>query len=114
MRRMVEKMMNCYGQDIVVVQGDERKSVRGFFQSATGKVERLAMPEMGALGRESRERFIYIGPVEPEIEQGNLVEVEGRSYHVRSATCIWGDGQPVYCWAMCVEMGGEDLWGLSG
>lgn len=106
--------MNCYGQDLVVVQGAERRSVRGFLQPVTGKVERLALPEMGALGRESRERFVYIGPAEPELEPGNWVEADGKAYHVRSAQVIWGDGQPVYCWAMCVEMGGEDLWGSNG
>ena len=114
MRRMVEKMMNGYGREMTVVQGESQTVVRGFFQPVTGKVERLALPEMGALGRESRERFIYIGPAEPELKTGNTVEVAGKSYHVRSADVIWGNGQPVYCWAMCVEKGGEDLWGSSG
>ena len=114
MRRMVEKMMNCHGQDITVVQGEARRAVRGFLQSITGKVERLALPEMGALGREGRERYIYIGPAEPELEPGDRVEFDGKGYHVRSAQVIWGNGQPVYCWAMCVETGGEDLWGSNG
>lgn len=114
MRRMVEKMMNSHGRDMVVERGGAEVKVRGFFQPVTGKAERLALQEMGALGMESRERFIYIGPAEPEVEKGDLVTVAGKAYHARSAACIWGDGQPVYCWAMCVEKGGEDLWGSNG
>lgn len=106
--------MNCYGREIIVVQGDERLCVRAFFQPVTGKAERLARPEMGALGRENREQFVYIGPGSLELDRENMVEVGGKSYHVRSAQVIWGDSQPLYCWAMCVEKGSENLWGSSG
>ena len=106
--------MGCYGRELVAVHGTERTSVRGFFQPVTGKVERLALKQMGALGLESRERFIYIGPAAVALERGDLVEVEERVYHVRSAECIWGDGEPVYCWAMCTQRGCEDAWGSNG
>lgn len=114
MRRMVEKMMNCYGREIVVARGKENFSLRGFFQPVTGKVERLAIPAAGTLGRENRERYVYIGPVQPELEPGDRIHVNGKDYHVRSAQVIWGDGEGVYCWAMCTEKGGADEWGLNG
>lgn len=114
MRRMVEKMMNCYGRALVVEHGGEIISLRGFLQPVTGKLERLATPEMDALGQECRERFVYIGPVEPALEPEDLIRAEEKHYRVRSAQVIWGDGAPVYCWAMCVEKGSEDLWGSNG
>lgn len=114
MRRMVEKMMNCYGREITVVRGEESFSLRGFFQPVTGKVERLAISTAGPLGMENRERYVYIGPVHPAPEPGDQVRVDGKDYHVRSAQLIWGNGEKIYCWAMCTEKGGADEWGLNG
>lgn len=114
MRRMVEKMMNCHGRDLILTRGEERFSLRGFLQPVTGKVERLALVKAGPLGAESRERFIYIGPVEPEAKQGDRICAGDREYLVRSAQVIWGENSPVYCWAMCVEKGSEENWGSNG
>ena len=106
--------MGCYGREMVAVRGSERMDVKGFFQPVTGKVERLAMKQMGPLGLESRGRFVYIGPASVELEQGDVLEVDGRGYHVRSAECVWGDREALYCWAMCTERGCEDAWGSNG
>lgn len=106
--------MICHGRDLILTRGEERFSLRGFLQPVTGKVERLAMTQMGPLGLESRERFVYIGPVEPEARQGDQIVAGDRGYHVRSAQVIRGDNGPVYCWAMCVEKGSEDSWGSNG
>lgn len=114
MRRMVEKMMICHGRDLILNRGEEQFSLRGFLQPVTGKVERLALVQMGPLGEESRDRFIYIGPVEPEAERDDLILAEERQYRVCSAQVIWGTDGPVYCWAMCVEKGSEDQWGSNG
>lgn len=114
MRRMVEKMMACHGRDLVLIRGEEQFSLRGFFQPVTGKVERLALVQAGPLGQESREQFIYIGPVEPEAAQGDRVKADGAEFEVRTARVIWGGNGPVYCWAMCVEKGCEDAWGSNG
>lgn len=106
--------MACHGRDLTLIRGEERFSLRGFLQPVTGKVERLAMVKMEPLGEESRDRFIYIGPAEPEAAQDDMILSGGREYRVRSAQVIWGNGEPVYCWAMCVEKGSEDNWGSSG
>lgn len=114
MRRMVEKMMAQYGREMTLLQGGQQTVVRGFFQGVTGKAETLALPGMGPLGAEGKERFIYIGPAEPELSKGDRVCLDGKKYLTRSTQVIWGLGEPVYCWAMCVEEGGEDLWGSNG
>ena len=106
--------MGCYGRDLILIRGEDRFSLRGFFQPVTGKVERLALAQMGPLGQESRERFIYIGPVEPEAEPGDQVMAGEKQYRICSAQLIWGGDGPVYCWGMCVEKGCEDNWGSSG
>ena len=66
MRRMVEKLLEQYGTQIRV----EGKVLRGVFQPMTGKLERLAVHSPGPMGLEGRLRYVYIGPVEPELRGG--------------------------------------------
>lgn len=109
MRRMVEKLLAQYGTVVTV----DQHRVRALFQPVTGKLERLAVPEPGPLGQVDRDRYIYIGPVEPELEEDMELTVAGKCCLVRSVQRIFGDNGPVYCWALCVEKGREDTWGTS-
>ena len=101
MRIMVEKLLAQYGMEIRV----EDHTVRALFQPVTGKLERLALLDPGPMGLQSRGRYVYIGPVEPEIREDMVLSVAGGDYTVRSARQIFGNGGPLYCWAMCVEKG---------
>ena len=107
MRRMVEKLLGQYGMQISV----EGREVRAVFQPMTGKLERLAVHSPGPLGLEGQLRYVYIGPVEPELREGMTLQVSGRSYRVRTAGAIQGSNGPVYTWAMCVEKGRSEPWG---
>lgn len=104
MRIMVEKLLRQHGMDIRL--GDRR--VRGLLQPVAGKLDRLAKLEPGPLGLQSRQRYVYIGPLEPQPREDMVLTVEGKGYIVRSAHRIAGPGGPVYSWAMCVEQGGTD------
>lgn len=110
MRRMVEKLLKQYGMEVAVGEA----TVRALFQPVTGKLERLALNQPGMIGLESRKRYVYIGPVEPELRNGMAVAVAGKEYYIRTAQQIPGNDGPAYTWAMCVEKGGEDQWGMSG
>lgn len=109
MRVMVEKLLNQFGTDVTV--GDRR--VRAIFQGMTGNMERLAVPEPGVLGLESRKRYVYIGPLEPQLQEDETVTVAGKEYRIRTAQQISGGSGPVYTWAMCVEKGRGDDWGMN-
>ncbi len=106
MRSMVERILRQYGRDMNVARGQERFSSRGFFQSVTGKLERLSKAQPGPLGLESRKQFLLFLPVEPELQEDDVVTVEGKAYQVRTVQQVSGTGEGVYQWAMCVEMGG--------
>lgn len=103
MRKMVEKLLKQHGMEIQV----NGCPVRALFQPVTGRLERLAVREPGPLGTESGKRYIYIGPVEPEVREDQQIRVEGQAYLVRSAQEITGNNGPAYTWAMCVEKGRE-------
>ena len=106
MRIMVEKLLKQHGMEIRV----EGRVIRALFQSVTGKLERLAERMPGVLGVESGKRWIYIGPLEPELREDQVLTVEGGEYLVRSVQRINGANGPVYVWAMCVEKGREEPW----
>lgn len=106
---MVEKLLNQHGME---VQLGER-TVRALFQPVTGRLERLAIQEPGPLGLQSRQRYVYIGPLEPQLREDDVLTVAGKGYIVRSVQQVMGSGGPVYTWAMCVEKGREDTWGTS-
>ena len=103
MRIMVEKLLEQHGMEIQV----EQTPVRALFQPVTGRLERLAIPDPGPLGLQSRQQYLYIGPVEPQLEMDMELTVAGRRYAVRTAHRINGSDGPVYSWAMCVEKGRE-------
>ena len=101
MRIMVEKLLRQYGMEMRV----GNQAVRGLFQPVTGRMERLALPDPGPLGLQSRQRYLYIGPVEPLVQPDTELTVAGKRYAVRSAHRIEGNNGPAYSWAMCVEKG---------
>lgn len=111
---MVEKILTGYGREMTLRLGSGEYTVRGFFQSVTGKNEGLARLDPGPLGLISGMRYVYIGPAEPSVGEGDVLEVDGKKYRVRNAALVEGAGSPVYTWAMCVEKGREDTWGLNG
>lgn len=106
MRKMVEKLLRQHGMEIRV----NECTVRALFQPVTGKLERLAERVPGPLGVQNAKRWIYIGPVEPELREDQQIRVEDRSYLVRSAQQITGNNGPAYTWAMCVEKGRDVPW----
>ncbi len=114
MRKAVEAILQENGSAAVLTRGTEQWNVKALMQPMTGKVERWAKVEMGPLGQIGRGRWIYYGPAEPRAEQGDQVEMAGKQYLVRTAQVIRGHEEPVYCWAMCVEKGAADEWGVTG
>ena len=98
---MVEKLLRQYGVDLLLGE----RPVRGLFQSVVGKLDRLARLEPGALGLESRKRYVYIGPLDPEPQEDMVLQVQGKEYVIRTAHRITGPNGPLYSWAMCEEKG---------
>ena len=98
---MVEKLLRQYGMDLRL--GD--RTVRGLLQPVVGKLDRLAKLEPGPAGLESRQRYVYIGPLEPAPRVDMVLTAQGKGYLVRSCHEITGPDGPIYSWAMCVEKG---------
>lgn len=113
MRRMVDKILSSYGSAVTLHRGDTVHSVRAFFQPVRSKSWQYLEGNYSPLGEVPRGQYVYIGPVEPAAEVGDTLTVAGRDYWLRRTELILDRNGPVYCWGMCVEKGGEDVWGQS-
>lgn len=109
MRRMIAKLLEQYGTDVELGE----RTVRALFQPVTGSLERLAVKAPEVTGCASGKRYVYIGPVEPLPEEDGVLTVAGKAYRIRTAQHVNGTNGPAYSWAMCVEKGREDTWGMN-
>lgn len=114
MRRMLEKILCCYGREVIIQTEAESRTVRAFLQPVTGRGENMTRIGNSPLGTEEKEQFIYIGPVLPEAEKGDLLVCREGEYILRRCELIDGIGGPAYRWGMCIRKGAEDTWGLNG
>jgi len=111
MRRIVDKILNQYGTDLVLTCNGEEKTVRGFFRAVNSKslqsMEAVASP----LGETDRGQYTYIGPAEVALSDGDTVTVGGMSYRFRRAEPYYYGDQILYYWGICMEKGGNYSWG---
>lgn len=107
---MVEKIFHYHGQNMKIERAGERFPVRAFLQVVTGNAKQQSRLEVCPLGTVPQGRYIYTGPVCPELCQGDILLLGDKAYLVRQAETV----QNTYTWAMCVEKGREDTWGVNG
>lgn len=106
---MVGKLLAQYGTRVDL----DGRTVWALFQPVTGRLERLAVRIPEVLGCGSGKRYVYIGPVDPEPREDGVLIVAGKAYRIRTAHLVPGNDGPIYSWAMCVEKGQEDIWGMN-
>ena len=111
MRQMVDKILKTYGTAVKLSHGADTYEIFAFFQPVRSKSWQYLEGNYSPLGEIPRGQFVYIGPVEPEAEQGDTLTVGQKQYWLRRTELIRDGNGPVYCWGMCVEKGGEDHWG---
>ena len=114
MRGMLEKILSCYGKSLEIHCADGVKCVRAFLQPVTGRAENMSAIENSPLGKREKWQYVYIGPVEPAVEEGDMLECPEGKFLLRRCERVDGIGGPAYRWGMCVRKGAEDTWGLNG
>ena len=108
---MVEKILRCYGRKIRIPAHD--RWVYGFLQSVRGKGQNMVLKEAGPLGMAPMGQYVFIGPVEPELQRDEVLETDGKKYVLRRVELVFGTGGAAYQWGMCVEKR-DDGWGSNG
>ncbi len=111
MRKLIEGMFERYGRAVTVTHGDVIRESRGIFQPSTSRaVERLQW-EQTPLGTDPKGQYLFIGPVEPEIDAGDTLTADGKDYQVRREEIYYDREEPLYRWCICARMGKVDTWG---
>lgn len=113
MKLVISKILKSYGTAVTLCHQGEKYNIRAFFQPVRSKSWQYLNGTYSPLGEISRGQYVYIGPVEPLAEPGDVVLVGEKGYLVRQAEMLYNADGPMYCWGMCVERGGEDQWGTQ-
>ena len=113
MRQTVEKVLSQHGTDLTIVSGLESKTVRGFFRAVNSKSWQSMESEATLLGEITRGQYVYMGPVDAAVQEGDTLLLGNSSYLFRRTELYYYGNQPVYQWGLCVEKGVNDTWGIQ-
>jgi hypothetical protein len=113
MRRTVEKVLSQHGTDLTIVSGLEQKTVRGFFRAVNSKSWQSMESEATLLGEITRGQYVYMGPVDAVVKEGDTLILGEKRYLFRRTELYYYGNQAVYQWGLCVEKGVNDTWGIQ-
>ena len=113
MRSAVERIFAKYGTGLTIDSGEKSITVRGFFRAVNSKSWQSMESEATLLGEISRGQYVYIGPVNAGVQEGDTLRLEGKEYLFRRVEFYWYWNLAVYQWGMCVEKGVNDTWGTQ-
>lgn len=112
MRQIFKRVLKKYGVPAVVEHEGERVSLRIFFQPSMSKSWDSMNPIVTPLGQLPGGQYLYIGPADQPISQGDQVCVGEQRYIMRRVETYLDSNGPIYRWALCVRKGDEDRWGV--
>ena len=112
MRSAVERIFAKHGTELTIHSGEKRITVRGFFRAVNSKSWQSMESEASLLGEITRVQYVYMGPTEVTIREGDTLELGERSYVFRRVEPYYYGDAPVYQWGLCVEKGVNDIWGI--
>ena len=112
MRATVESVMAKHGTDLTIVSGSETKTARGFFRAVNSKSWQSMESEASLLGEITRGQYVYMGPAEVTIGEGDTLRLGDRAYVFRRVEPYYFGDEPIYQWGLCVEKGVNDIWGI--
>ena len=110
-RGMVDKILLSYGSIMTLHHDGQDHRIRACFQPVRSKSWDASDSNYSPLGEIPRGRYIYLGPLDPEAVAGDTIQRDDRQFLVRRSELVYDQKGPAYCWALCLEKGGEDHWG---
>ena len=111
MKTAMESLMARWGTDMTIVSGEEETTVRGFFRAVNSKSWQNMESVVSLLGEISRGQYVYLGPADTAVKEGDTLNLGQKSYLFRRVEAYYFENQPVYLWGLCVETGVNDTWG---
>ncbi len=111
MRKMVRTILRQHGTKMTLNHAGTVVTVKGFFQPVRSKSWQSLVDLDTPLGEVFRGQYIYIGPPDVAVADGDILTVGGKSYFLRRVEKYRYGDEAVYTWGMCVEKGVNDTWG---
>lgn len=105
---MAAGILRQYGTAMTLTRQGEDVQVKGFFQPVRSKSWQSVVSAGSPMGELRRRQFIYIGPTEPDAQDGDILTVGQKQYILRRVEKYYYGDEPVYLWGQCVEKGAED------
>lgn len=113
MNMAMEPLFTRWGTDMTIVSAEEHKTVRGFFRAVNSKSWQNMESVVSLLGEISRGQYVYIGPADAAVKEGDTLILGEKSYLFRRVEPYYFGNQPIYQWGLCVEKGVNDTWGTQ-
>ena len=113
MKVTMETLFTRWGTDMTIVSAEEHKTVRGFFRAVNSKSWQNMESVVSLLGEISRGQYVYIGPADAAVKEGETLLLGEKSYLFRRVEPYYFGNQPIYQWGLCVEKGVNDTWGTQ-
>ena len=113
MKARIEAVLERYGTALTIVTEGKEKTVRGFFRAVNSKSWQSMESEATLLGEISRGQYVYMGPAEAGVREGDSLRLDGREYLFRRVELYRYREERLYQWGLCVEKGVNDTWGIQ-
>ena len=110
MERYIKEILAQYGAILTVCHGETQTACRGFLRPVTGKYWQNMEHVLSDIGQVPRGQYVYLGPPEVPLVQGDRVILEGTAYLVRRGERILLGDRCLYYWGLCIQEGTEDTW----
>ena len=107
MVKVLERVMERYGTEMIWKHGGEEEALRGFLQPVTSRSWQKLLREVTPLGSVPTGMYVYFGSVSKAVAAGDMLRQGERDYQIRRTEYIYDRTGPAYLWALCVRKGGE-------
>lgn len=99
----INKLFKNYGTTADVYIGNEKTTIKAFIQPVRYQNKMYIDYNRTIMGIKDNSRFVYIGPVEPDITksvQETVIHYDDRMYTVKRADKVGIDDDVAYIWAI--------------
>lgn len=113
MKSMISTILRQYGTGMTIhcCADNSWTGLKGFFQPVRSKNWQNAAYMATPLGEVSRGQYVFIGPADLRVFEGDSLQVGNRHYYFRRVEPYYYGEEQVYTWGLCVEKGENDTWG---
>lgn len=113
MRKMMDGIFERYGMPATIHTAAGELPIKVFFHSVNSNSWQNMERQFSPLGEVPRGQYICVLPAHVAAEPEDTLIVSGRRYLLRRIEEMAMFTGAVYHWALCVEKGSEDTWGMK-